>query len=327
MATEIIEQSKLDNIDSLQIEYLMDLPNSKNDIIVIEPSRPVGIIIRKYLVRLGFENIFVYQNTTDGIKNFSDFINSEINVTLIIDDTTTNGNIKNIVGEVFRIQANANIIITTTKKKEDIQIAELFNMGVSSIIHKPIDFEELEKSLSFIIEKNNNVRDIEIWKNFKIRLLSYNRISLNRVQEINNIDSREVETLIKKAIGEKILIPDKEILEAACNKCNSVNISYISECPKCKGVNFIQQNLIEHYKCGEVYPKEINNTICPKCNKAIGSVGIDYREFLEHYVCNSCNDRFPKPLLKFVCLECNNSFIEKLAVWKKSNSYIIQNNI
>jgi DNA-binding response OmpR family regulator len=322
MTVSVIEKNKLENIDSLQIEYLSDVPISKKDIVVMESSAPIAITIRKFLADLGFENIFVCENPADGIKIFSDFINNEINIPIIIDSSILNGSIKNIVNDIFEIQVSANIIIITTKEKDDIQIRELFNMGVISIIHKPINFEELKNSLSGILEKKSDIK-IEDEKKIELLLSSYNKVSVNKIHDTLKMEYSKIEALIKKLMDQRILLPDKEVLEAACNMCNSVNISYEAECPQCKGINFRQQNLIEHYRCGEVYPKEMNYTTCPKCNKEIGSVGTDYREFSDFYVCNSCNDRFPKPLFKFVCLECGNFFIEKLAAWKKSKLYQI----
>ena len=108
------------------------------------------------------------------------------------------------------------------------------------------------------------------------------------------------------------------------NSITQKNITFISECPNCKGINFKQQNLMEHYRCGEVFPKEPNINICPKCNRDVGSVGKDYREFSDYFVCNSCNDKFPRPFLRFSCLDCGNFFIEKLAAWKKGRIYKIQ---
>ena len=130
--------------------------------------------------------------------------------------------------------------------------------------------------------------------------------------------------MVKKSKEARHINFETEILEAACNQCNSTNITYVAECPNCKGINFKQQNLVEHYRCGEVFPKEPNNNICPKCNRDIGSVGTDYREFTDFYVCNSCNDRFPKPLSRFNCLDCNNFFIDKLANWKKGKKYKVE---
>lgn len=324
MNLSTLEKNKLDNIDLLQIEYLSDLPVSKTDVIVVESSNPVAITIRKFLTRLGFENIHICQGLDDGVKIFSDFLNKEINVPFIIDDSVSDKNLKNSVKEIFELQPSANIIITTAKEKTDIQLIDLFNLGVVSIIHKPINFDDFKKSLLCISNEKNNTQETSLDERLRILFLSYNKISLKKIQDYLGVSLSEAESVIQKPIENRILIQDQEILEATCNQCGSSNLSCISECPQCKGVNFRQLNLIEHYRCGEVYPKESNYTVCPKCNKEIGSVGRDYREFPDYHVCSHCNDKFPKPLTKFACLMCGNFFIEKLTMWKKTKLYRIQ---
>jgi DNA-binding NarL/FixJ family response regulator len=324
MSKSVIEKNKLENIDLVQIEYFSDLPISNKNIIVIEPNNPIAITIRKFLVKLGFENIYVCGETSDCVKIFADFINNEINVPVIIDDSISYGSIRNITSEIFEMQPNAKIIIITAKEKNDSQTIELLRAGIVSIIQEPLNFQDFKKTFSSIFEKEDNIIEFESEENLQSLLSSSNRISQNKIQDILRVGSPKIEEMIKKEINKRNIILEGDVLEATCNQCSSTNITYISECPNCKGINFRQQNLIEHYNCGEVFPKEADNNICPKCNKNIGSVGTDYREFSDYYVCSSCNDRFPKPLLRFHCLDCGNFFIEKLASWKKGRIYKIQ---
>jgi phage FluMu protein Com len=100
---------------------------------------------------------------------------------------------------------------------------------------------------------------------------------------------------------------------------------YSVKCPSCKQINIKQEILIEHYSCGEVYPKETGSDTCPKCNKHIGSVGKDYLESTDYYVCKSCNDKFPRPFYELICLECGNVFVESTIKWKKDTLYRIKN--
>ena len=79
MAISPIEKNNLENIDLLQIEYFSDLSVSKKDIVVIESVNPLAITIRKFLVRLGFENICVCKEVNEGIKIFTHFIGNDMN--------------------------------------------------------------------------------------------------------------------------------------------------------------------------------------------------------------------------------------------------------
>jgi Zn finger protein HypA/HybF involved in hydrogenase expression len=234
---------------------------------------------------------------------------------------------------------------------------KLVNIGVSSILHKPIIFEDFKKSFSDMggeeptneqIEKldrlQKQIQELESQsqtapqivpvqvekeedkdKDFESLLRSYKQITDNKFRDIHKIEAVEADKTIKSALSDKTIILDKEISEAACNQCSSTNITYTSECPQCHGINFKQKDLVEHYDCGEIYPKESDYKTCPKCNKQIGSVGTDYREFAGYHICSSCNERFSRPLFKFSCFNCGNSFIDVMASWKKSKLYKIQN--
>lgn len=318
-----IEENRINNMDLRQMEYFSNLTISKNAIIVMESSNTIAITIRQFLASLGFENIYVCKEMNECIKIFSEFMNNDISIPMII-DYESDKNIQTHVDEILKIQPSAKITIVTTKEKSDQRITKLLDMGISSIICKPLNVDDVKTSLSHILGEDNPDQETTVTKNFESLVNSYNQISVNKVKDIFKVEESEIESMVKNLIENRKIMLNKEILEAACNQCNSTNISYTSECPQCNGINFKRQGLIEHYGCGEVYPKDGNYNTCPKCNKQIGMVGKDYREFLEFYICSSCNERFSKPLSKFICFECGNMFVETLSSWKKSNVFKIQ---
>ena len=332
--TTPIERNELNNANLLQMEYFSDIEVSKKEIIIIEPNDAIAITIRKFLTDLGFEKIYTCKEMKEAIEIFSHLISNDVNVPIII-GSGTNRNIKRDITQILEMQSNANITIITTKEKTDPQISKLYDIGVSAILHKPLMFEDLRKSFSHIINnikenkilentEGNNIKENKILENTESTLLSYNKITDNKIRDFHNTEQSEIEEIIKSSIQNQRIILDKEILEAACNQCGSTNITNSSECPNCHGINFEQKDLIEHYGCGEIYPKKMDYKVCPKCNKQIGSVGKDYREFTDYHICSSCSEKFPIPLRKFICFECGNNFLDRLASWKKSRLYKIQ---
>ncbi len=356
MSINTIEKNKQENVDLLQIEQFSDIDTSEKEIVVIEPNSTIAITIRKFLIKIGFENIHICKESNEGLQIFSHFISDDMSIPVII-DSESNKNTKKMIKEILEIQPNARVIVTTAKEKTNPEILKLINMGVSSILYKPIVFEDLRKSFSDMGEEEatpeqfekldrlqkqihelesrpqtdppqvvpEQVEEEDKDKDFESLLASYRQITDNRFRDINKIEASQADKIIKSALNDKTIILDKEISEAACNQCRSTNITYTSECPQCHGINFKQKDLVEHYDCGEIYPKESNYKTCPKCNKQIGSVGTDYREFAGYHICSSCNERFSRPLFKFSCFNCGNSFIDVMASWKKSKLYKIRN--
>jgi len=324
MSTSSIEKNKIDNNDLLQMEYFSDLPISKTDIIVIEPNNSIAITIRKSLMNIGFKNIYVCNGPEEGKQIFADCIGNEISVPIIIDDNLPEQNIKNIVNEILEIQPSAKILIITAKEKTDLHITELFDIGISSTIQKPLDSEDLQKSLSIIIGKEEDKKDTSIEEKLDWILSSHKIISENMINSIFNANQSEIKTILQKKKEKQAITMEKEILEATCKQCKSPNITHSSKCPSCKQINIKQKTLIEHYSCGEVYPKELGLETCPKCNKHIGSVGKDYLENTDYYICNSCTDKFPRPFFELICMQCGNIFVEGAIEWKKDTIYRIR---
>lgn len=330
MSSTSVEKSKIENLDSLQIEYFSDLPTSEKDVIVVESNDTIIITIRKFLVDLNYENIYLCKNMKECLEVFTEFINNEINIPIVIDDSVSNRLEKN-TKEILSIQPNAKIIIITKMKKSDPQIAKLIDAGITSITTKPLEFTDFKKSFSDITQDNTKGKEVETetsvkdTKNEEIDsiLTSYEKISYTKLEEILGRDQAKTQSLIKNLIDNQKIIFDKEILHAECNQCRSMNIIFTSECPQCNGINFKQGYLIEHYSCGEVFPKTAD-TICPKCRKNIGSAGKDYREFAEYHICMSCNNKFPRPAYKFTCFNCGSTFIDGLSSWTKTKIYKIQ---
>ena len=329
MSSTSAEKSKIENLDSLQIEYFSDLPISKTDVIMVESNDTIAITIRKFLTDINYENIYLCKNMKECFKVFTEFNDSGVNIPIVIDESVSNRLEKN-TKEILAIQPNAKIIVITKMKKSDPEIAKLIDAGITSITTKPLEFIDFKKSFSEImqdeikekIKQEINKKDTRK-EEIESILMLHEKMSYSKLKEILGLDETEIQLLIKDLTNNQKIIFDREILQAECNQCMSTNIIFTSECPQCNGINFKQGYLIEHYSCGEVFPKTVDTT-CPKCNKEVGSAGKDYREFAEYHICMSCNNKFPKPMYKFTCLKCSNIFMDGLASWKKTKIYKIQ---
>ena len=149
------------------------------------------------------------------------------------------------------------------------------------------------------------------------------RISVKRVSEIVNKEISSINDQLKNLEAHGKVVSLDIINELACNQCNSVRVNQMARCPQCKEIEFRQQNLVEHYKCGEVFPKPLELDKCPKCNKKLGNFRTDFGELDNFYVCSSCNDKFPEPEYEFECRNCENRFEKHQANWIKSTNYKI----
>ena len=84
--------------------------------------------------------------------------------------------------------------------------------------------------------------------------------------------------------------------------------------------------LIEHFSCGNFSEeKTYVDNLCPKCNKEIKAVGVDYKTITGRYICNSCDDIFTELSTTFLCLKCESKFVFDDAKWKTGPYYKVIN--
>ena len=105
-------------------------------------------------------------------------------------------------------------------------------------------------------------------------------------------------------------------------------MAQIFQCPSCKNSNFEQTKLIEHFDCGNFSEESTydDDNKCPKCNKQIKALGVDYRILNNRYKCKNCGDIFQDVHTEFLCLKCNNFSVLDDGHWKESIEYkLIQN--
>jgi len=318
-----IEAKLIESRDNLQIQYLQDYIYSKNEIVIIDDT-PLVITLQKYLVKLGFQNIYICKTSKDGIQVFTKLVKMGKLIPIILNDNSDK-NLKAVIKELLNINSGAKIIVETASDKSDQIIKDLFNLGVFSLISKPIRFDDVKELVNTLESEHKiNIEDMtDIQNKIEIAFVNSKRISVKHVSEMINKDLSFTDEQLKDLEIHGKVISLGTVNELACNQCDSVRINQVAKCPQCKAIEFRQQNLVEHYKCGEVFPKPIEIDRCPKCNKKLGNIGKDYGELDNFYVCSKCNDKFPEPEYEFECRNCENKFEKHQVNWIKSINYKI----
>ncbi len=318
-----IEAKLIESRDNLQIQYLQDYTYSKNEIIIID-NTPLVLTLQKYLVRLGFQNIYLCKTVKEGIEVFTKIVKMGKLMPIILNDNVDK-NLREVIKELLSIESGVNIIVETASDKSEPVIKELFNLGVFSLINKPIRFNDVQKLIKTleIEHKINKDENIDVQDKIEIVFKNTKRISAKHVSEIVDKEISSIDDQLRNLEIHSKIISLGMINELACNQCDSVRLNQVAKCPQCESIEFRHQNLVEHYKCGEVYPKPLELDKCPKCNKKVGNLGTDYGELDNFYVCSTCNDKFPEPEYEFECRNCENKFGKHGAKWIKSMNYKI----
>ena len=96
-----------------------------------------------------------------------------------------------------------------------------------------------------------------------------------------------------------------------CDNCFNGLLTYREVCPKCAHPNLAGEDLIHHFPCAYVGPhsdytdgKRDDEMICPKCNKHLHHIGVDYDKPSKIYGCNECGHQFQDFNVFAKCLAC-----------------------
>ena len=310
----------------------------KNDILIVEDSPAIGMLLKSYLEKLGYTEIHTCATGSSAIITFNELISENKQPIVLLDYMLPDMDARSVLTQMLQLKPDARIILETATEKEDEGIKDLIRLGVYQYLEKPIRFESLketmetiEKEQSFFVRESEQVKllkqaekdsELKIEGHINFILKSTNQISLNKIMGILGFTDDVITNYLQKLQQEGKIMQIDEKKEITCNQCDSVRTSQIFFCPNCKSSNFKLGKLIEHYDCGNITEENTyENDKCPNCKKEIKAIGVDYRVMQNHYICNNCEEFFPEISIEYICLKCENKFKLEDARWKSSINY------
>lgn len=206
------------------------------------------------------------------------------------------------------------------KKKELIEdlpklYSELVNAGVtfkrSELYEKP----EVKKLLETFLDNSS----LELQPTFSWE----EGFRYPNVEKITGLDSIDAKVLLETLSKYGILSRKAFDSALACPNCGSFKIRVRYRCPYCSSFSIQKSNFIECFLCGTidteeyfsgVYYGEPDKYYCPKCEKELKGLSLDYRKILAQNRCENCKKIFTEVNVAVQCTECNHTV--KLALAK-----------
>jgi len=316
--------------------------SKENTVLIVEDSKAIGMLLKNYLEKLGYSEIYICETGSAAVTTFNDLISQNKEPIVLLDYMLPDMDARSVLTQILEKQPNVRVILETATEKDDEGIKELIRLGVYHYLEKPIRFESL-KNIIEIIEKeqaffSKEAEQVELLKqaehevkqkiNDKIDFLlkSHGQISLNMTVQLMKVPEDVVQNHLKELVSAGKIVQLDEKKEISCNQCDSVKIVQTFSCPTCKKNNFNMAKLIEHFSCGNFSEeKKYVDNLCPKCKKEIKAVGVDYRTITGRYICNSCDDIFTELSTTLLCLKCESRFTMDDAKWKTGPYYKVIN--
>jgi rubrerythrin/GGDEF domain-containing protein len=125
----------------------------------------------------------------------------------------------------------------------------------------------------------------------------------------NNENTESKFKLLDKLVSQEFFRLRYEDVVHLCTDCYSGFLNYREVCPKCDSSDLYTENLIHHFVCAHIAPESdyINGDqmICPKCNRLLRHIGVDYDKPSLIYTCNNCGHHFQESKMQAVCMHCS----------------------
>lgn len=117
--------------------------------------------------------------------------------------------------------------------------------------------------------------------------------------------------ILKMAVKEGYFTSDFVDIIYLCNKCHSGALMYREACTSCNSTNLVNEDIVHHFPCAYVGPQSDFVTAdhpdelsCPKCNKRLKHIGVDYDKPSTMFVCQECQHRAQQPEIMVKCCTC-----------------------
>lgn len=294
----------------------------EREVLIIEDSPAVGIILKEFLAKLGFKKVYHCQNGKSGIDLFKDMAESGRIPLVFLDYNLPDMTGYSIMSQLLNIRPDTKVIIETARDKTEESIKDVIAQGAYQYLGKPIRLEKIKEIIDTLrFEETQSVSEDDLESLEKL-ISSSTQISLLRVSQYLDKTQEQSLVLINQMLENKKIVRINDIKEVGCDRCGSIRTTQTFHCPKCKGSNFKKDKIIEHYKCGNVsVASSYADDKCPKCHQPIKVFGVDYRVQDNYYICNDCGDIFSELVINYLCLKCNNKFTLEAAKILTSPGY------
>lgn len=96
-----------------------------------------------------------------------------------------------------------------------------------------------------------------------------------------------------------------------CSHCLCAFLNFKETCPDCGSEDIEADELLHHFRCGHVGAHDDYTTsdglVCPKCERPLRQIGVDYDKPSVVFQCKDCRHRFQSPTVLSTCFRCGRS--------------------
>lgn len=274
---------------------------------------------------LGYDSIIIESVNRDFVYFFVTSIRKSLNhgfylkpIFLLKSNLTIDPFIEELVdGSIFSLDQVKLVTPSVQKiflKTNDIKINSTLSYEATVIV----------KMISFLYSRGRN----------ELIPLPYNKSGIGFTYPILSVNfeyKEEHKTLDILELAEKegLIYAEFNDKTHLCGQCHTGYLSYREVCPKCNSANSESQDIIHHFSCGFVGPlsdfqNEIDDALnCPKCNRTLRHIGVDYDKPSVLHECFNCAHKFQDFNVNARCMTCDYDNGVQHLISKEINNYTL----
>lgn len=118
---------------------------------------------------------------------------------------------------------------------------------------------------------------------------------------------------VLSVLDERRLLTGEFVMrQHACRNCGSAFLNFEEMCPHCQATDLDADDLVHHFRCAftgalSEYKKEEGKLVCPKCDRQLKQIGVDYDKPSVVYTCRRCHEQFQDPDVQTTCYQCEHT--------------------
>ncbi|MHC4515887.1 MAG: TackOD1 domain-containing metal-binding protein, partial [Planctomycetota bacterium] len=125
-------------------------------------------------------------------------------------------------------------------------------------------------------------------------------LDLDPLSTLQVLDEYEARGLFSGKIEERIYL---------CSACSSSRLIFREICPKCRRPVLTSKPTIHHFRCaytGKIEEFQSGNSLlCPKCQRQLRHIGVDYDMPDSTLECATCSEQWVEGQVQARCLDCD----------------------
>jgi GGDEF domain-containing protein len=139
---------------------------------------------------------------------------------------------------------------------------------------------------------------------------------------------KELSRVLSMLDERRLLTGEFVMRQHTCRNCGCGFLNFEEMCPHCGSAELDVDDLVHHFRCAftgalHEYKREEGRLVCPKCDRRLKQIGVDYDKPSVVHTCQRCHEEFQNPEVQTTCYRCGHTSPPEQQVKRQIKKYEI----